>query len=71
MFSFPQDFVSCESTISPVSPLSLPILWTYSPLAMHHTTIGTLPEQISKFLEKTFDNILILGAGTWPRPKGV
>ena len=35
-------------------PLSLPILWTHSPLAMHHTTIGTLPEQISKFPEKNF-----------------
>ena len=50
------NLVSCESAISRLSPS--PPLSSLGPtlraLAMHHTSIGTLPQQINKFAVEYF-----------------
>ena len=43
------NLVSCESAISRLSPPLSSLGPTLRALAMHHTSIGTLPQQINKF----------------------
>ena len=48
------NLVSCESAISRLSPPLSSLGPTLRALAMHHTSIGTLPQQINKFAVEYF-----------------